>query len=641
MKSLLNIDRRFVAYGHDLTMAAVSYLLSLYLRLGAEVLELPGSILVQGLALFVAICAVAFWTMGLYRGVWRYASLNDMVAIARAVTLAILVLTVAMFLWTRAEAMPRSLPVINWFVLALLLGGPRVIYRLSKDRQLTHLLERDGMARVPVLLVGAGDGAEAFIREMARDPAAGYRVVGLIDEKGTRVGRVIRGVEVLGGLDDVAKVVDRLDRQGLKPRRLIITKTRIEGARVRRLLDVATGLGLTLARLPRLTDFKAEDGGRLEIRPVAVEDLLRRPPAVLDRDSMAALIAGRRVLITGAGGTIGAELSRQVAAFRPAHLGLLENAEAALYAIDMETAEAHPELQRSTLIADVRDRGRLDQVIAGERPELVFHAAALKHVPMIEANPVEGVLTNTVGTRNLAEACRAGGVREVVMISTDKAVNPVSVMGASKRLAESYCQALDVIGRVDRHGCRFVTVRFGNVLGSSGSVVPLFQRQLAAGGPLTVTDPEAKRYFMTVREAVELVLQASALGVHDPEAGGKIYVLDMGEPVRIVDLARQIIRLAGLEPDRDVAIRYTGLRPGERLGETLLHEHEAPLPTAINGILLAAPRTTDHGLLSRAIDELAALAAAGRSAEAVALMRRVVPEYRPAANHPEPAAAAG
>ncbi|MFQ5954452.1 MAG: polysaccharide biosynthesis protein [Kiloniellales bacterium] len=641
MKSLVNIDRRFVALGHDLTMAAVSYVLSLYLRLGAAMVELPVSILVHGLILFVVICAVAFWTRGLYRGVWRYASLSDMRAIAEAVTLAVLVLTVAMFLWTRAEALPRSLPVINWFVLALLLAGPRVIYRLFKDRRLTHLLERDGMARVPVLLVGAGDGAEAFIREMARDPAAGYRVVGVIDEKGKRIGRVIRGVEVLGGLDDVAEVVDRLDRLGRKPRRLIITKSRIEGAQVRRLLDTATGLGLTLARLPRLTDFKAEDGGRLEIRPIAIEDLLRRPQAVLDRESMAALITGRRVLITGAGGTIGAELSRQIAALEPAHLALLENAEAALYAIDLETAEAHPGLSRSTLIADIRDRARLDQVIAGERPELVFHAAALKHVPMIEANPAEGVLTNTVGTRNLAEACRAGGVHAVVMISTDKAVNPVSVMGATKRLAESYCQALDVIGRADRHGCRFVTVRFGNVLGSSGSVVPLFQRQLAAGGPLTVTHPEAKRYFMTVREAVELVLQASALGVRDPAAGGKIYVLDMGKPVRIADLARQIIWLAGLEPDRDVEITYIGLRPGERLSESLLHEHEAPLPTAFNGILLAAPRTTDYGLLSRAIDELAALALAGRSAEAVALLRRVVPEYRPAGGRPEPAAASG
>jgi O-antigen biosynthesis protein WbqV len=280
--------------------------------------------------------------------------------------------------------------------------------------------------------------------------------------------------------------------------------------------------------------------------------------------------------------------------------------------------------------------------MAAEAPELVFHAAALKHVPMVEANPVEGILTNVIGTRNTADACRKAGVAAMVLISTDKAINPSSVMGATKRLAESYCQALEIAGRRDgTRGTRFVTVRFGNVLGSSGSVVPLFQRQLAAGGPLTVTHPEARRYFMTVREAVELVLQASALGVGDPAAAGRIYVLDMGEPIKIDDLARQIIRLAGREPGTDVTIRYTGLRPGERLNETLLHEHERPLPTAIKGILLAAPRTADLGLLRRSVEELAALAAAGRAAEAMALLRRVVPEYRPAAGETEPAAASG
>jgi O-antigen biosynthesis protein WbqV len=636
------IDRRFVAYAHDLMVAAASYLLALYLRLGESIGLLPETVLVQGLLLFVGICAVAFWSMGLYRGVWRYASLNDMIAIAKAVSLAILVFTVVLFLWTRGQALPRSSLVINWLVLFFLLAGPRIVYRLFKDRRIEHLLARDDVTRVPVLLIGASDGAEVFIREMARDPAAGYQVVGLIDEKGGRIGRDIRGIKVLGGIDDVADVIEALDRRDRKPRRLIITKNRIEGTQVRRLLDTATGLGLTLARLPRLTDFRAEDGGRLEIRPIAIEDLLRRPQAVLDRPSMAALVAGRRVLVTGAGGTIGSELARQIAAFRPAHLTLLENSERALYDIDLELSEHHRHLPRSAVLADIRDRGHLDAVIARQRPELVFHAAALKHVPMVEANPAQAVLTNTDGTRNLAEASRARGVRAMVMISTDKAVNPSSVMGATKRLAESYCQALDRLGRAMPGGCRFVTVRFGNVLGSSGSVVPLFQRQLAAGGPLTVTHPEMTRYFMTVREAVELVLQASALGVGDAAATGKIYVLDMGEPVKIADLARQIIRLAGLEPGRDIAIRYIGLRPGERLAESLLHDDETLLPTAVKGILLAAPRTADHGLLSRAIDELAALAAADRGDELVASLRRLVPEYQPETTAPAaPAAASG
>jgi O-antigen biosynthesis protein WbqV len=280
-------------------------------------------------------------------------------------------------------------------------------------------------------------------------------------------------------------------------------------------------------------------------------------------------------------------------------------------------------------LGDVRDRTRLDEVMAAHAPELVFHAAALKHVPMVEANPVEGVLTNAIGTRNTAEACRKAGVAAMVLISTDKAINPSSVMGATKRLAEIYCQALDIAGRRrGAQGTRFITVRFGNVLGSTGSVVPLFHRQLAAGGPLTVTHPDMTRYFMTVREAVELVLQASALGAESPATeAGKIYVLDMGEPVKIIDLARQMIRLAGLRPDKDIQISITGPRPGEKLREEVFHEAEPLLPTSHPGLRLASPRTVNLELLSRNFDELAALTEQRRQAELMALVHRLVPEF--------------
>jgi len=279
-------------------------------------------------------------------------------------------------------------------------------------------------------------------------------------------------------------------------------------------------------------------------------------------------------------------------------------------------------------------------VMASVRPELVFHAAALKHVPVVEAHPEEGVLTNTMGTRNVADACRRHGVAAMVMISTDKAVDPTSVMGATKRLAEGYCQALDRIEGAKNDGTRFVTVRFGNVLGSSGSVVPLFQRQLAQGGPLTVTHPDAVRYFMTVREAVELVLEASALGVNEPAEPGRILVLDMGDPVRVVDLARQMIRLAGLKPDRDVKIVYTGLRPGEKLTEVLLHESEPLQPTRYPGILFAMPRATDHAVLARALDELQDVAMARRGDRTLDMLQLLVPEYRPDGDRVRLAAAA-
>jgi FlaA1/EpsC-like NDP-sugar epimerase len=338
-------------------------------------------------------------------------------------------------------------------------------------------------------------------------------------------------------------------------------------------------------------------------------------------------------------------LSRQIAALSPARLVLLDNSEFALYAIDMELHERFPRLPRVPLLRDVRDRPQIEAVLAAERPEIVCHAAALKHLPMVEANPVEGVLTNIAGTRNVAEAARAFGVSTVVMISTDKAVNPTSVMGATKRVAENLCQALDLSeARYTAGGTRYVTVRFGNVLGSTGSVVPLFARQLALGGPLTVTHPEVTRFFMTVREAVELVLQAAALpsGPETPEERGKICVLDMGEPIRIVELAEQMIRLAGLRPGRDIKIEFVGLRPGEKLHEELFHPAEPLMPTRSPAIRLAAPRTADYAMLARSIDELEEAARAWREERMLQLLARLVPEYkRPPAQPAEAIASRG
>jgi O-antigen biosynthesis protein WbqV len=366
---------------------------------------------------------------------------------------------------------------------------------------------------------------------------------------------------------------------------------------------------------------------------VAIEELLDRPQVPLDREGMARLIQGRRVLVTGAGGTIGGELARQVAALGPAQLTLLDHGEYVLYEIDLELRERHPDVPRRAVLADVRDEPRIRRLFEQIQPELVFHAAALKHVPMVENDPLEGLLTNALGTRVVADAARAVGCRAMVFISTDKAVNPTSVMGASKRLAEMYCQALEREARHAGQGMRCVTVRFGNVLGSTGSVVPLFRRQLERGGPLTVTHPDMRRYFMTVREAVGLVLQASVIGAEDradqpPElAEGGIFVLDMGKPVKIVDLARRMIRLAGLQPDQDVEIRFTGLRPGEKLYEELFHGQEPPRPTAFAGLLMATPRTADPALVGRAIDEIAAACRGGHPNQALAQLSRLVPEF--------------
>jgi O-antigen biosynthesis protein WbqV len=630
---LRRLSRPTVAYIHDLVMAALSFVLSLYLRVGTDIGVYGTDFVLVGAASFAAIAGMVYLWMDLYRGIWRYASLNDLLAIARAVTLIILVFLPVMFLTTRLQDLPRSVVVINWFVLITLLGAPRILYRMLKDGRFELSYDRNQDQRIKVLLIGAGDAAEMFIQAMTRRTRTDYQPVAILDEAERRVGRHIRGVPILGSTNDLAAVVTRLRGRGTQPQRLIITKPEMAPDKLRRLVDEAGQLGLTVARLPRLTEFRAAGGEEVEVRPVAIEDLLGRPQNVPNRGAMKALIAGRRVLVTGAGGSIGGELVRQLAEIGPSRLVLVDNSEFNLYSIEMEVRERLPDLAVRAVIGDVRDRERISTLVGAERPELVFHAAALKHVPMVEANPLEGVLTNVIGTRNVAEACRSHGVIAMVQISTDKAVNPTNVMGATKRLAESYCQALDVAETSHGNRTRFVTVRFGNVLGSTGSVVPLFQRQLAAGGPLTVTHPDIKRYFMTVREAVELVLQASALGVGGIQGAGasetgKIFVLDMGEPIRIVDLARQMIRLAGRQPDKDVKIVITGLRPGEKLNEELFHAAEALQPTVVKGLQLANPRTADYAFLARGIDELQAAINAGRVDTVLTLITRYVPEYR-------------
>jgi FlaA1/EpsC-like NDP-sugar epimerase len=644
MQHLVRSPQAFVALAHDVVMAAISFVAALYLRLGGVNFgEYAERLLPTSLPVFVACCAAVFAAMGLYRGIWRYASLNDVIAIVKATAIAILIFVPLQFLLTRLEDLPRSQLVINWLVLVALLTGPRVAYRILRDRRLDYVLKRDRGRSIPVLLHGAGDEAELFLRALTRQPTTPYEAVGLIARKGTRVGRRIHGVDVLGTEEQMAEVVAKLDRRGRRPRRLIVTIPDLDGEKLRELFERADALGMTVARVPRATDFReGPSDSNIELRPIAIEDLLGRAQAVLDRPAMQALCAGKRVLVTGAGGSIGSELVRQISDFGPARLALLDASEYQLYEIDLELSRRHAALPRAALLADVRDARRVGALMGAERPEIVFHAAALKHVPMVEAHPDEGVLTNAIGTRIVADACVKHGVASMVVISTDKAVNPTSVMGASKRLAEQYCQALDLAeAKKPSAGTHFVVVRFGNVLGSTGSVVPLFQKQLAEGGPLTVTHPEVDRYFMTVREAVELVLMASAVGAGDRRFSGKVFVLDMGQPVKIVELARQMIRLAGKTPERDIKIAFTGLRPGEKLREELLHAQEDLVPTGAKAILLASPRTSDLKLLARAFDDLERHARAGATPESLALLKHLVPEYRPTPNGAADESAAG
>ncbi|HYM74271.1 MAG TPA: polysaccharide biosynthesis protein, partial [Stellaceae bacterium] len=450
--SPLNNRRALLAFLHDIAMAALSFGMALYLRIGDEIWRYEPHLTLLYATGFTGVAAVVFLFTGLYRGIWRYASLPDLFNITRAATITVLIFLPVMFVFTRLETLPRSTLFINWLVLIMLLGAPRLGYRLYKDHNLAHIFgPSSGLPVVPVLLISARDGTDTFIRETMRDPNAVYRAVGVLSDTGSRVGRQIYGVSVLGTIDQLEAVVERLDRRGRRPQKLIVTPQALDGATMRLLFERADRLAIPLARLPRATELRQDLAApTLPIEPIAIEDLLGRPQAVLDRVAMARLIRDRRVLVTGAGGTIGSELVRQLAALAPSRLILLDHSEFLLYAIDIELRERFAGLAVRPLLGDVRDRQRIDEILAAERPEIVFHAAALKHVPMVEQNPAEGVLTNVIGSRNVAEAARAHGVGLVVQISTDKAVNPTSVMGATKRIAEAICQAL-ALEEAQRH----------------------------------------------------------------------------------------------------------------------------------------------------------------------------------------------
>jgi len=556
---------------------------------------------------------------------WRFAGMSDLMGVAGG-AVAGAALFSALLLATGFHLPTVTFPLVHAFTLATLLAAPRIAYRLYHGRSRVSS-DHPGLQRV--LLVGAGDAADGFLRALGGQRDALIRVTGILSFSERQTGRRMHGLPILGSVPAAAEVLERLHARRKLPHALVVTEADFRGPPLAALIEAAEAYRLPVRRAPEPTAL--QDADRLALKPVAIEDLLNREQVTLDHAGMARLITGRRILVTGAGGSIGSELARQVAALNPADLWLLDSSEYALWQIDLELSENFAGVRRRAVLADVRDAHRIAELFASLRPELVFHAAALKHVPMVEANPLEGLLTNALGTRVVADAARAAGALATVFISTDKAVNPTSLMGASKRLAEMYCQALDIQARAQRIGMRCVTVRFGNVLGSTGSVVPLFRRQLERGGPITVTHPDMQRYFMTVREAVSLVLQASVVGLGDAalpaaEQGG-IFVLDMGKPVRILDLARQMIQLAGLRPDHDVEIQFTGVRPGEKLFEELFHGREPPVPTGHAGLLMAAPRTSDAAIVGRAIDDIAALCRRGETVAALAALRHQVPEF--------------
>ncbi|MBW6394565.1 polysaccharide biosynthesis protein [Thermus sp. SYSU G05001] len=558
----------------------------------------------------IPIKALLIHAFGLHRQAWSRIGVRDLIRLSLAVGTGGVILFLFALILRSYLPLPRSVPAIAAFLALLLLGGMRLGVRLYWEGRRGR-----GVKGSRVLVVGAGEAGSMVVREMLRHPEAGLHPVGFLDDDPNKKGQTIAGVRVMGGLDDLPRVA-----RALEVEEVLVAIPSAPGSVVRKVVDLARAVGVRYRILPGIYEILSGRVGISQIREVRLEDLLRREPVRLNLEEIAGYLEGRVVLVTGAGGSIGSELVRQVIRFHPEQVVLLGRGENSLFLLEKELEASYPELKYKVAVADVRDRDRLRRVFQLYRPQVVFHAAAHKHVPLMETNPDEAIFNNVRGTQNVVELCLEFGVERLVNISTDKAVNPTSVMGASKRVAEqvvAWGASRAALGQV------FVSVRFGNVLGSRGSVVPVFLEQIKRGGPVTVTHPEMRRYFMTIPEAAQLVLQAGGMGEN-----GNVYILDMGEPVRILDLAKDLIRLAGLEPYRDIDIVFTGVRPGEKLFEELLTAEEGAEASRHEKIWVAkkSPLSSEFPHL---LEELYRVARQGDDLALRQVLKCLIPTYQP------------
>lgn len=560
----------------------------------------------MALSLLTAIQVACYFYFKTYRGLWRFSSLNDVLRILKSSLSAMILVIPVFYLTSILHHIPRTVFPLYCMILTTLLCGGRLIVRLYWDRRARG---HDAMEIKRVLIVGAGLAGESLVRDLKRSNY--YHPVGFVDDNISKRGLEVHGVPVLG---TIRQISERVEQYSIDLIFIAIPSAR--SAAMRRIVTYCENSNIPFRTLPSLSALAS---GRVEVdalRPVNIEDLLGRDEVNLEWDKLTAGIAGKRVLVTGGGGSIGSELCRQIMVLKPASLAIVENSEFNLYQIEQELSEKFPDIPMILRLVSITDEVAIGRLFEDFLPEIVFHAAAYKHVPLLQDQVRVAVLNNVLGTQIVAKASTVVGVEKFILISSDKAVNPTNIMGTTKRVAEIYCQNLD--SRVET---QFITVRFGNVLGSAGSVVPLFQKQLKTGGPITVTHPEMQRYFMTIPEACQLILQAMVNGV-----GGEIFVLDMGEPVKISYLAEQMIRLAGKEPGKDILIEYTGLRPGEKLFEELFHESEQLAPTEHEKLFKAKFRKLDWDELSQTLNLLNNACSEYQEDELFILLRSLVPE---------------
>lgn len=603
--------RRILVFFLDFLLVAAALCLSFLLRFDFHVPPAQIAALREGLLVALILKPAVFAASGMYRNIWRYASVHDAFQIFKVVTVSSLATGFLIVFMDGPYAMPRSIYLLDWFLLLFLTCGSRLVWRIYRELRIIPSLRKGSRT----FIIGAGEAGNLLLKEIRKQHNSPYNVIGFIDDAPDKRGLRLAGIRVLGGTRHLSALVrrHRVDE-------VIFAIPSADADLMRRIIASCERSKAKFKMLPGITAMIDGKVSVSQIKDVEIEDLLGRDPVVLDQTAIGNYLTGKRVLVTGAAGSIGSEICRQVARFRPAKLVLFDHAETPLFYIEKELTASYPELRIIPIVGDVRNMDRVETVFDEFCPEVVFHAAAYKHVAMMEYNPAEAVLNNVMGSRIVADAANKYRVQNFVMVSTDKAVNPTNVMGATKRSAEIYVQALAARSK----STRFTTVRFGNVLGSNGSVIPIFKEQIRKGGPVTVTDKEVVRFFMTIPEASQLVLQAGCIG-----KGGEIFVLDMGEPVRILTLAEELIRLSGFIPYQEIDVVFTGLKPGEKLYEELLISGEGVRPTSHKKIRVMAPVETDLKRVTEELEALFGYAREGDLGELILSLGAIVPEFEP------------
>ncbi len=602
----LAFQKNIIVFIFDALIASITFPLAVWIRLGSfnfTELEIVGW--QQVFAIIFAVKIISFLIMGMFKGIWRFSSTPDLILIFKTITMATLISVIALFFWNRMETLPRSAFIIDWFLMLVFLGGGRFGYRVWRDGRYKGKREK-------AIIIGAGEAGDQLIRDFKLAKEGHIEIVAILDDNQLKHNRTIRGVPVLGDISKLPQLIEREEAE-----HVFVALPQATSKELRKIVGLCSDYNVHVKTLPSLSDIASEKVKISHLRVVNLEDLLGREPVNLHHPTIGEMLSSKIIMVTGAGGSIGSELCRQILKFRPTKLLLFEIGEFFLYSLEMELFEKFPDIEIISIIGDVRDRQQVRETFEQFKPNVIFHAAAYKHVPMMEKNPFMAIKTNVGGTGVIAQEAVNAGVDRFVMVSTDKAVNPTNVMGASKRVAEMVCLNNQV-----KDGTQFVTVRFGNVIGSTGSVVPLFQKQIEKGGPITVTHPEMTRYFMSIPEAAQLLIQAGSIG-----NGGEIFVLDMGNPVKIIDMAKDLITLSGYIPEEDIKIEFTGLRPGEKLYEELLADEETTIPTSHPKVRMALARKVisdfDHlrelllKLSHRNVDDIKQI------------LHKLVPEYTP------------